>query len=200
MKTALAASALLLALTLTPTAASAAVNVYTITGTGSGTLGSSIFTDAAFTFTLTGDTSNLSSNIIDPLTTADVNIAGLGTVTIGIPTRLGATNTVVFFSRSDSIGGSDLFDFVIGGPVDLASAFSPVTGTQVFALNQFNNIATSGANLTFTSSSNVLFSSSLGAIAAVPEPGTWSMMLLGFGAIGAPARIRQRRRKIPLAA
>ncbi|UUR08243.1 PEPxxWA-CTERM sorting domain-containing protein [Sphingomonas glaciei] len=35
-----------------------------------------------------------------------------------------------------------------------------------------------------------------GAIAAVPEPGTWALMLIGFGGIGASLR-RRRARQIP---
>ncbi|MGH6964235.1 MAG: PEPxxWA-CTERM sorting domain-containing protein [Phenylobacterium sp.] len=37
----------------------------------------------------------------------------------------------------------------------------------------------------------------LAAVAAVPEPGTWSMLILGFGAIG--AALRRRRRERPVA-
>jgi len=33
----------------------------------------------------------------------------------------------------------------------------------------------------------------VGAVAAVPEPATWAMMLVGFGMIGATARYRRRR-------
>ena len=37
----------------------------------------------------------------------------------------------------------------------------------------------------------------LGAIAAIPEPATWAMMILGFGAAGAVLR---RRRAVAIAA
>lgn len=41
-------------------------------------------------------------------------------------------------------------------------------------------------------------SSRLAAAAAVPEPGTWAMMLIGFGGIGATMR-RRRRRQVAFA-
>ena len=36
-----------------------------------------------------------------------------------------------------------------------------------------------------------------GQLAAVPEPGTWAMLILGFGAIGCSIRWRSRRRLTP---
>jgi hypothetical protein len=32
--------------------------------------------------------------------------------------------------------------------------------------------------------------------AAVPEPGTWAMMLIGFGVVGGAMRTAKRRRKV----
>lgn len=37
---------------------------------------------------------------------------------------------------------------------------------------------------------------SLGTGAAVPEPGTWAMMLLGFGFVGGAMRAKRRRRNV----
>lgn len=42
------------------------------------------------------------------------------------------------------------------------------------------------------SSRNSLEIDNIGVVSAVPEPGTWAMMLLGFGAIGFSMRRRQR--------
>ena len=47
---------------------------------------------------------------------------------------------------------------------------------------------TTGGNASFTG--NIAFAQ----VAAVPEPGTWAMMLLGFGAMGVSIR---RRRRVP---
>ena len=46
-----------------------------------------------------------------------------------------------------------------------------------------------------TSTSAALEADNLGVIAAVPEPATWGMMLLGFGVMG--VSLRRRRRSLP---
>lgn len=168
--------------------ASAAIVTYTIAGTGTGTLAGTAFTNAAFTFTLTGDTALLASNIIDPLASATVTIAGRGTSTFLLATRLGSSGTVTFFSRSSSIGGSDLFDFNTTAPVNLGASFGPVTGTGIFALEQFVNVATSGGLLTFTQSSSVQFAGGPAVTPAVPEPASWALMIGGFGMVGGSLR------------
>jgi len=47
--------------------------------------------------------------------------------------------------------------------------------------------------LTLTSGGNSLEVDNLGVTSAVPEPATWGMMLLGFGAMGVSLRNRKRR-------
>lgn len=174
----------------------AAAIVYTISGSGSGSIDATAFTDAAFTFTLTGDTANYtgtpgSFQVVDPLASAAFSIAGVGTGTFQIATRLGHGGLRAFFSRSGFPSkGSDLFDFDAPA-VDLSSSFGPVAGTSIFALNQFKGVATSLGALTFTASSNVAFSGTLGGAPAVPEPGTWAMMIAGFGLAGFAMRRRR---------
>lgn len=182
------------------TPASAAAIIYTISGNGSGTLDGNSFTDADFTFTLSGDTDDITdvggAFTLDPLDSATFDIAGAGSGTFSIATRLGQNtgNNVIFFSLAGN-GGSDLFDFDIGFNQDLSVEFGPLPNVApVFALNQFTDIATSGGLLGFDVADNVQFSSTLVG-GAVPEPATWAFMIFGFGAIGGAMR-RQRKANV----
>ena len=69
----------------------------------------------------------------------------------------------------------------------LSLTFNPLTGSR-----------SSGA-FNFTTASTISFfqSSSVSSAAAVPEPATWAMMLLGFGGIGfAMRRGRKQNRRL----
>jgi hypothetical protein len=177
-------AALLVAATATiGSGASAAIVDYYISGDGSGVMNGTDWS-GVFTITLVGDNSTVSGNEIDPLLSASVAIPGDGTAILSIPTRLGINtgNDAVYFSRSP--GGEDLFDFYLS-PSDAAAfnfqaGYGPVTGTGVFALNQFQNVLTNEGPLTFNTSGDVQFWSS----GAVPEPATWAMMLAGFAGLG----------------
>ncbi|THD50683.1 PEPxxWA-CTERM sorting domain-containing protein [Phenylobacterium sp.] len=176
--------------------ASAQSITYTITGVGDGDLAGTDFTNAAYTITMHGDLANIVNSgfqALDPLSSSDVDIDGIGDVTLDVATRMGIYGSVGFFSRSDSIGGLDLLDFQLPHPVNLTTAFGPLLGTDISAISQFSNVQSSGGALTFTSSSNVEFSSVLGG-GGVPEPATWALVLTGFAAAGAGLRAARRRR------
>ena len=175
------------ALLLAFTNAFAATTHYTITGTGSGSLNGTSFNDMSFSFDLIGDPALAST--IDPLVSATISISTLGTATFSIPTRLGFNtgNSAVYFSRGDA-SHLDLFDFFVqaGSLVNgLVGPFS-VAGTDVFALGQFVGVGTSLGALTFTSSSDVVFT------AAVPEPETYAMLMAGLGLLGVVARRKKQ--------
>jgi PEP-CTERM motif len=180
-------------LALLPVSAQAAPIIYTISGTGAGVLNGSAFNASNFSFTLTGDTANVTTSgnfqVNDPLTSAAFNIAGAGAGTFSFATRFGQFGAIAFFSRSNSIGGSDLFDFT-GANVNIANSFGPFAGTGVFALSQFQNVQTSAGLLSFNAASNIVYSGALGT-PAVPEPATWAMLVMGFGLVGAALRRRQ---------
>jgi hypothetical protein len=154
--------------------AQAAILNYSISGTGSGSLGGTNFVDANFTISMSGDTALFDGSDINPLISSSVSIDGLGTTTIGESTRLGINGSIIFFSRSS---GLDLFDFFLAAPVDLTQPFGPLSGIKVFALNQFNDVASSLGLLSFNSSSDVLFQAS-----AVPVPA--AAWLFGSGLAG----------------
>ena len=75
-------------------------------------------------------------------------------------------------------------------PVDGGIRFFGFTSDTAFSNVRFEN-ATGTTNSDGFSLDNVSFASA--AVGAVPEPTTWAMMIIGFGAIGGAMR---RRRKV----
>ncbi len=82
------------------------------------------------------------------------------------------TNGITRASALTSLSGSNLA--VAAGDI-LSFRFSKAIGQE------FGSLAGIGAVVDFTPA----------ATAAVPEPATWGMMILGFGAIGAATRRRR---------
>nr|WP_309642845.1 PEPxxWA-CTERM sorting domain-containing protein [Phenylobacterium sp.] len=59
-----------------------------------------------------------------------------------------------------------------------------------------------GSELTFASATNTPFGPAIGNVSissAVPEPATWAMMIIGFGAVGGVARNARRRQSFATA-
>jgi hypothetical protein len=86
---------------------------------------------------------------------------------------------------------------------EMAAPASP-SGDQDFPLN--NRLLTFTADageliggLRFTSSVDSLEADNVRFTAAVPEPATWAMMLVGFGMVGATARYRRRKSNVAYA-
>jgi hypothetical protein len=181
--------------------ARAATVEFDITGTASGVLNGTSFADDAFVIKMLGDNSTVQNGgffgpirVIDPLASASITLGGLGTSVISIPTRLGISNVpVVFFSQASFLG-SDLFDFHLSSAAaaefNFQAGYGPVLGTGVFALNQFQDVATSNGLLSLNSSSDVSFSS-IGS--ATPLPPTWTMMLIGLAGFGLVAYRRKSK-------
>jgi hypothetical protein len=97
-----------------------------------------------------------------------------GTANISFGTNLIADLNI----QSTNLGFTQL-----SGPGDL---FSGPPSNPIFNLGTFNlsgGFTAGPATLTITQA----------PVAAVPEPSTWAMMLLGFGAIGASMRHRRQR-------
>lgn len=86
-----------------------------------------------------------------------------------------------------------------GGQVILGFHWGNVPGPQgnVSAIYLWDNVRMGDIRLTDTQgySNAVLYRSA--AVAAVPEPGTWALMLIGFGAAGASLRRRRSHKVIP---
>ncbi|HEX7943502.1 MAG TPA: PEPxxWA-CTERM sorting domain-containing protein [Phenylobacterium sp.] len=183
------------------TAAQAATAIYTITGHADGSLNGVDFTNAGFTFTLYGDTANLSDDgsvqKVDPLDQSNVVIEGFSGVTLQIPTSLrrlsGGTETVL-----DGVIGGNLRNLLLWTtvtPVDFGHSFGPVGSNLVEIIG--NTFDTSGGALQFDNANYfdgqrpITISAVVRGDTGVPEPATWAMMLIGFGGMG--AMLRRRR-------
>ncbi len=133
----------------------------------------------------------------------DENNADPGGATLGINTS--GSDLGFEFSRVDGAA----FDFLSfkathftngyegpgnGGPLALlldgtsfsAGSYDISPGFQDFAVNAL------GVHTVRITSNNFFQVDDLLVSSAVPEPGTWSMMLLGFGMLGATIRFRRR--------
>jgi hypothetical protein len=142
-----------------------------------------------------------------------VNVAyAAGTTGVIDPDIISAAYT---FNDNDPATGTTLF--VLDSANDLLSTLNTTTGviTRVGALGVNIGARTSfdisGANSAFVQAGNILYNIDLttgslstigntdralfGLSAAVPEPATWAMMIIGFGAVGSAARSSRSRRK-----
>jgi len=110
---------------------------------------------------------------------------------------LGAYAGRAGFGVSDGVSTLDTY-IGFGAPglagYDGVSSFGPISVTvdQIDPFQTLNTALGIKAGWNFTSFSNATFS----AIAGVPEPATWAMFLLGFGAIGWTLRSRRQERAV----
>jgi hypothetical protein len=137
---------------------------YTFDATGSGSLGDVAFANAAFTITVTADTStivNCGGDVfsVDSLS-ADISITGFDDATILTPTRLFDNNgaSVLGFSQA-TCGGGDYLDIRNDAfaTYNLATAIGPIFDPSPFAVGQFQNVLTTGGILTVSSAQDVTF-------------------------------------------
>ena len=104
-----------------------------------------------------------------------------------------------------TVGGNSLTVAIAGNEfiVTVPVALLPSTGAtpQNYGFNLWpraGSTVTGNSQITDFAPDNALLAVS-GVVTAVPEPATWAMMLLGFGAIGAAMRFRRDRRPQTLA-
>ena len=190
-KIALAAAALL-ATTAMPALADPIT--YTFSGDFTGTLAGTPFAATA-TFTGVGDTSAAFMSGLTkyvPLTSLTVAAPG-GPYTVGTTTQFYFNNgnfAGLFFGSNGTGGGS-----FAGGPLTGYNGVStmPTTALTVTAA-PFAFFTTNQGDVILDSFTNGSFSASVASSAAVPEPATWGMMILGFGVAGYAMRRRAKVR------
>lgn len=116
-------------------------------------------------------------DLINNLTFSILNGLGFGLAEFQIQSEGAGTLTI------NTVGGlSEVFNF---GSL----------GSNRFSINAGNDVITS-ATLSSTAGFNTFRQLRLGAIAAVPEPATWAMMLVGFGILGGALRRRKTGERV----
>ena len=149
--------------------------VTNVTPPASGTFGNSFNPTPTTPITLGLFTDNFVINLTD------------GSLTNGslITVSLGSGNNIDFACQACSVRlDSTLFTLMSSGALDVFTLNPTLLGAGNHTLTVTGNI-TSGPSASYSGTIN---------FAAVPEPATWAMMLLGFGGIGMAMR---RRRQAP---
>lgn len=139
---------------------------------GQATVGAADGTTNNLTFQLTGGTFYFATFNIFPLSGNAANESTL--VTITFLTALGSQSVVI-----DTNGNNDLGVYSDNGSAFTGLSFATDPNTTFFADLRQLRLAEVGVTPT-------------------PEPGTWMMMLLGFGAVGYGLRRRRRTSVSPL--
>jgi hypothetical protein len=124
-------------------------------------------------------------------TTSDTPVQFLGQTTYEITSITGTINgsTIVAPTSAGGYGA-----FYTTGPSNLDGAganFKTAAGTSVSFFYQ-ENLASYRINLTAPFEDGLVSASFAPVVAAVPEPSTWAMMILGFCAVGFTAYRRKR--------
>jgi hypothetical protein len=124
-------------------------------------------------------------------------VGSIGTLTQMLNTVAGQTYTISFDYRNLRSSATNVFQVLFGGVQIYASGaggFPPAYTT----FNGFTGVSTGAQtalvfNFRQDPSFYLLDNVSVQGLAAVPEPATWMMLLLGFGMVGSVMRSRRRR-------
>jgi hypothetical protein len=168
---------------LTATAANAAVTIGSTSGTNGTT--SAVVTDPVNNPTkLEFDTTNAAAGSFTSSFNFFSDGSDLGVFSATTATNPASTVSMLQLFTGGDMGtaGTTLFNSITGSSnaLTLTSALSPDTW---YTFTYSGTLATAG---------NVSGPANLYAAAAVPEPATWGLMLLGFGGMGLVMRRRRR--------
>jgi hypothetical protein len=159
------------------------------------------FGQARLTFTASGNSAAnvMGNNVSQLLNTGSLSLISTTSITIGSLTMAAGSNILsLSFTNGELLG-------VLAGNNPTVSVSLPASGFTSFTsdflaspplfLSDFS-ITMSGANPSLAISGDRLgnfAASSVGTFNVVPEPGTWAMLIAGFGMVGAA---RRRRRSV----
>lgn len=128
------------------------------------------------------------------------NVNAVATISQTLATAAGQAYTLSYYLASN--GSSSYFNASWNGHIITGSELN-TPAAQPYTLYQFTVTGTGSDTLAFNEQDNpsylALDNVSLAVAGAVPEPATWAMMLLGFGAIGFAMRRRQSQALAQLA-
>jgi hypothetical protein len=193
-----------LALTIALSTAQATPISYTFTGIGAGTADGNAF-NGSFSFVFSADTAN-----IDASGAPFYNLSGVsGVFSSGSFTATLAPTVFIVATADPNFPRINFFNAAVTNGLgmndpslasfSLATSFGPLTVNSNSSFPSFllptlngGGFATiSGGEVSITENTSLTFEATL--TAAVPEPSTWAMMVLGFAGIGCMAYRRKSK-------
>ncbi|MFN3370402.1 MAG: PEPxxWA-CTERM sorting domain-containing protein [Sphingomonadaceae bacterium] len=183
-----------------PAGAATLLGSYVVTGTGAGLIDGEAWR-GRFTIRMAADTGKAISDPGDPGVTilplvgsALVDLEFRPPLRLGFGTRLGhdAGDDTVAQLKAAPVGKENavLLDFRTPSAISLLQSFGPIEGLDIWRFGEWRDVPTSGGLLSILAIANLRFSGEVRAVAAIPEPGSWALLITGFGLVGLSLRRR----------